>query len=477
MKRFSLLIAVLFLFSLPALLFLKRNEVHSIESPSLTRVTHRDFQVTVKTLATLQAVNSYLVSSRIKGSGAKVIFLAPDGYPVQEGDVLVRFDPTQFEEVIAEFSAQIDDLSAGVDAAEQLLEWEKTELIQRVTTSEYNLKIARLELDRLVQGEGPMTLAQYQDERDKAQLELKRYQDYAKDLKKLAADGYSNTAEMNRAQDNIDVFREKFAGAGRRYASYQDFVLPSLTESAKAKVQNAKLGFQQMRQAGIHKVARAQAVIQQVKAKLKAKRTALKQAESELKKTILHAPFDGLLIYYESFHNGEMRTVREGDTVIINQPILYLPDIDSLIVKSKIREIDLHKVAVGQSATITVEAYPDISFQGKLSFIGALAKKNPGRSGGEKFFQVHFSFDTVEKKLRPGMSARVTIQTADLHQVLSLPVEAVFHDSGGHYCYLQTGNEMILRRLHTGHSNEDFIEITDGLEAGDSVSMVRPDTN
>lgn len=477
MKRFSLLIAVLFLFSLPALLFLKRNEVHSIESPSLTRVTHRNFQVTVKTLGTLQAINSYLVASRIKGAGAKVIFLAPDGYPVKKGDVLVRFDPTQFEEVIAELSAQIDDFSAGVEAAEQLIEWEKTELTQRVTTSEYNLKVARLELELLVQGEGPMTVAQYKDERDKAQLELKRYKEYAKDLKKLAKEGYGNPAELNRAQDNIDVFSEKFKNAGRRYTNYQDFVLPSLTESAKAKVQNTELRLQQVRQAGIHKVARAQAAIQQVKAKLKAKRRALKQAKSELNKTILRAPFDGLLIHHESFHTGEMRTVREGDTVIINQPILYLPNIASLVVESKIREIDLHKVAVGQSATITVEAYPDISFEGKLSFIGALAKKQLGHSEGEKFFQVHFSFDSVANKLRPGMSARVAIQTADLHQVLSLPVEAVFHDSGGHYCYLQSGNEMILRRLHTRHSNEDFIEITDGLEAGDSVSMVRPNTN
>lgn len=475
MKRFFLLITVLFFLAfgmtqLPGSSDGPLKESHS----SFTTVTHRDFQVTVKTLGTLEAVNSHFVSSRIKGAAAKVIFLAPDGYPVKKGDVLVRFDPTQFEEVIAELSAQIDDLSAGVEAAEQLLEWEKTELSQRVTASEYNLKVAHLEFDRLVKGEGPITLTQYQDERDKAQSELKRYQDYVRDLKILAEDGYSNPAEVNRGLENIETFTEQFASAERRYTSYRDLVLPSLTETASAKVENAKLAFQQIRQAGVHKIARAQAVIQQVMAQLKAKQAALKQAESELEKTVLRAPSDGLLIHYESFHNGERRTVRVGDTVIINSPILYLPDIDSLIVKSTIREIDLHKVALGQPATITVEAYPDISFPARLSFIGALAKKLPGRSEGEKYFQVHFSFDNVEKKLRPGMSARVTIQTASLQQALSLPVEAVFHDSSGHYCYVKNGNKLTVRRIHTGYSNEDFVEISDGLEAGETVSMVHP---
>lgn len=477
MNRLLILIAIIAIFSLSAVQVFTRNEPYSsATSSAFTKAVHRDFQVTVKTIATLHATNSYLVSSQIKGSGAKVIFLAPDGFPVKKGDVLVRFDPTQFEEGIAELTAQIDDFSAGVSAAEQLLEWEKSELTQRVTTAKYNLDVAALELNRLIQGEGPMTLTQYQDERDKAQMELKRYQGYAGELKALADEGFSNPAEVNRAMDNIDIYNEKFTSANRRYDSYQNFVLPSLTESAKAKVQNAKLGFQQTKQAGVHKIARAQSGILQVKAKLKAKQTALRQAESGLKKTVLHAPFDGLLIYYESFQNGELRTVRVGDTVIINKPILYLPDITSLIVKGKIREIDLHRVAVDQSAIITVEAYPDISFIGKLSFIGALAKKQLGRRDGEKYFQVHFSFDTVEEKLRPGMSARVTIRTANLHQALSLPVEAVFQDGSGHYCYLQKGRTTILRRLQTGHSNEDFIEITAGLETGDTVSMVRQES-
>ncbi|WP_339137083.1 MAG: efflux RND transporter periplasmic adaptor subunit [Candidatus Electrothrix sp. GW3-4] len=472
MKYFlSLLCAALFV------LFLLRQYAPppAGHSPPLTTATLRDFQVTVRTVGTLQAVNSHLVASRIKGPGAKIIFLAQDGYPVKKGDILVRFDPTRFEEEIAECTAQIDDLTAGLEAAEQLLHWEKIEVGHKNETARYSLRVAELDLQRLVKGDGPMTLAQHRDERDKAKLELKRYQEYAVDLEKLAQEGYENPAELTRIRDKIRVLQEEFASAKRRYTAYHDFILPSLTETATAKVENAKLSLQQTSKAGVHEIARAKAAVDQVQAKLQAARAALRQVEAELEKTTLYAPFNGLVIHHEAFRNGEMRTAQEGDTVIINQPILSLPDLSSLIVKSKVREIDLHKIAVGQPALITLDAYPSLHLQGELAFIGALAQKQQGRRSGEKYFQAHFALKTSEKRLRPGMSARVELQTAQVTQALSLPIEAVFQDNGGPFCYVQTGTEVQQRSLQTGQSNEHLIEITEGLAKGEQVFLVRPD--
>ncbi|MCW5201707.1 efflux RND transporter periplasmic adaptor subunit [Desulfobulbus sp. US4] len=444
----------------------------------LTTAALRDFQVTVRTVGTLHAVNSHSVASRIKGPGAKIIFLAQDGYPVNKGDILVRFDPARFEEAVTDCTARIDDLTAGVEAAEQLLSWEKIEMGHKNETARYSIRVAKLDLQRLVKGDGPMTQAQYKDEQDKAELELKRYKEYAADLKKLAQEGYENPAELNRIRDKISVAQEEFTSAKRRYTAYRKFILPSLTETATAKVENAKLSLQQMGKAGVHTIARAKAAVDQVQAKLQAARTALRQAKEELEKTTLYAPSNGLVIHHEAFRNGEMRTAQEGDTVIIHQPILSLPDLSSLIVKSKVREIDLHKIAVGQPALITVDAYPALSLPGELAFIGALAKKQQGRQSGEKYFQVHFSLKTTDERLRPGMSARVELQTAVLDQVLSLPIEALFQDNNGPFCFIQRETGAQRRNLHRGlqigHSNEHFIEITGGLAIGEQVFMVRP---
>ena len=478
MKYFLFFLCAAILF-VSVLLLRQYSPPPAAQSLPLTTAALRNFQVTIRTVGTLHAVNSHSVASRIKGPGAKIIFLAQDGYPVNKGDILVRFDPARFEEAVTDCTARIDDLTAGVEAANQLLSWEKIEVGHKNETARYSIRVAKLDLQRLVKGDGPMALAQHRDEQDKAELELKRYQEYATDLEKLAQEGYENPAELNRIRDKIAVTQEEFTSAKRRYTAYRKFILPSLTETATAKVENAKLSLQQMGKAGVHKIARAKAAVDQVQAKLQAARTALRQAKTELEKTTLYASSDGLVIHHEAFRNGEMRTAQEGDTVIIHQPILSLPDLSSLIVKSKVREIDLHKIAVGQPALITVDAYPALSLKGELAFIGPLAKKQQGRQSGEKYFQVHFSLKTADERLRPGMSARVELQTAVLNQVLSLPIEAVFQDSNGPFCFIRTDNKtnikVQIRRLQTGHSNEHFIEITGGLATGEQVFMVRPD--
>ncbi len=62
--------------------------------------------------------------------------------------------------------------------------------------------------------------------------------------------------------------------------------------------------------------------------------------------------------------------------MIQNQPLLYLPDISAMIVKTQVREIDLHKLVKNQECKVQVDAYPDSVLEGQVAFIGALASEN-----------------------------------------------------------------------------------------------------
>ena len=59
-----------------------------------------------------------------------------------------------------------------------------------------------------------------------------------------------------------------------------------------------------------------------------------------------------------------------------------------MVVKTKVREIDLHKIFLGQHCLVTVDAYPEASFEGKVSFIGVLAEGRYESGSGEKYFQI-----------------------------------------------------------------------------------------
>ena len=159
----------------------------------------------------------------------------------------------------------------------------------------------------------------------------------------------------------------------------------------------------------------------------------------------------------------------------MNQPILYLPDISQLIVRTKVREVDLHKMSVGQQASVLIDAYPALRFQAEVKFIGALASGSGSGSNGGKYFQVILDISGQDLRLRPGMTARVFIQAEKAENVLLLPVQAVFQDNDEKpFCYQLSSSSAIPRKvaLRTGRENEMMVEILSGLQQGDRVSLV-----
>jgi HlyD family secretion protein len=440
----------------------------------LAPVTRENIEIAVNTVGILDAARSHMISSTIKGNRGIILFLIEDGAWVEKGDVLVKLDPTPFENEVHRLKGEVQTLLAAQEASVQMLEWEKIQVKQKINTAQYNLKVAQLEHKRLIEGDGPLQLAQYREEMEKAGIEYKRYQAFYDDLENLRKQGFENPKELVRAKENVGKYREKFETTQKRYDSYKKFVLPSLEEAAKAKVENAQLALMQTRQGSVFKVANAAAAVEQAKAKLQTEQASLVQAQNELEKTLIRAPFDGIAILYETYRDGQKRKPRIGDTVWMNQPLLYLPDISALIVKTQIREVDLHKITLKQSGRVRIDAYPEVDFDGEVSSIGALATQRFVNQGGDKFFEFTLSLKDSDTRLRPGMTAQVTISTHLATNVLTVPIQAIFENSHGKYCYRYEGRKFSKMAIRAGKQNEDRVEIIAGLKAGDRVSIVKP---
>ena len=441
----------------------------------LIHPTRRDFQVTVRAVGVLEAAKSHMISSQLKGSEAKIIQLIADGRQVKEGDVLIRFDPVPLETEIEKLKANVKSYKAAVQAARELFEWKKTEVEQQITTAEFTLTTAKLDLERLSKGDAPLKLLELQEEKEKISLEVNKYKGYVADLLDLQEEGFNNPGELSRAKEKLALHEQRYNGAVRRHENYADYVLPSMLENGKAKMEQAELNLQQIKQAGVHKIANSHASLQQIQGKSTAAQTSLKQAQLELSKTVIIAPLDGLVIHYETYRNGQLRKPREGDTVIMNQPILYLPDISAMVVNSKVREIDLHKIDIDQPALLKVEAYPDITFHGRLSFIGALAARRDNSPGGEKFFQVTFTMEDSDSRLRPGMTALATILSAEVKNQLTVPIQAVFHEGDLTFCFRRVLHGYEKKEVLTGKQNEHYIVISKGISQDDPISLIRPE--
>ena len=443
----------------------------------LRTVKRGNLSVSIHTLGLLDAAKSHMVSSEIRGNKGKIIALVRDGSWVEQGAELVRLDPSPFEEEVHRLQGKVKSLKAGVEGVRQLVAWEENQASQKISAREYDLKVAELDLERLLNGDGPLQLAQYREDMEKARAEQDRYASFSRELKKLEQEGFKNPAEVSRARENAATYKDKYEATHRRFTSYRDFVLPSLQEAARAKVRNNKLIFEQSKKAAVFKVANVQAELARAQAKMATAESSLALARQELEKAVLKAPFAGIAILYKAFRDGQKRKPRVGDTVLMNQPILYFPDITKFIVRTQVREVDLYKIKVGQQATVRIDAYPALSFTAEVQSIGALAAEDqPGRGGG-KYFQLILSLNGKDLRLRPGMTARVLIQAASADNVLLLPVQAVFRDTDGQtFCYLSTSLGLRKTAVTIGRDNDLMAEVVSGLEQGDRVSLVPPES-
>lgn len=445
------------------------------DSPAhLAEISERDFDIMIKTIGVLDAARSHMLSSTIKGDKGKIVFLVEDGTHVKEGDVLVKLDASPFEEEIHQLEGELVRLTAALDANKQALEWEKNQVDREIKTAEFNLQVAKLEHDQLVEGDGPIKMNQLKTDMLKIKEELDKYASYVLELEKLQQEGYDYRTEIALAKGKTDELKEKLTAAESNYSSYQNHVFPSLMETAKAKIKNAEMEHAQTQNGSVYKIAKAHSAYNETKGIIDSTEAALTRARRELEKTVVAAPYSGIAILFETFRDGQKRKPRVGDKVWENQPLLYLPDISSMVVKTQVREIDLHKIFLSQPCTIRVDAYPEVSFQGEVMYIGVLATDRYDGGPGEKYFEVSIAVKGSDMRLRPGMTARAVLINEQLTNVLAVPVQAVFNEGMGKSCYRFHRGRFTKTPVTLGRQNEDFAEILSGLKKGDRVSLIQP---
>jgi HlyD family secretion protein len=433
-----------------------------------------DFAVAVDSVGELDSEKAVTISSELKEE-SKIVFLTEDGIRVEEGDILIRLDPAIFEQAAAEMRARVEEMNAMVAVQQQTLEWEKIQAVREIRSAEFDLQVALLELEKQEKGDGPLEKSRLEGEMLDARKKYEELEGYISDLEALAERGYSNPLEIAQARAKVEQLREGYEVAKRQFESYTNYILPTQINTAKAKVQKNRMLIEQTKRGEGFKIGKAIAELDKSKKEYLSFKAALEEAEKQLERTVIRAPQAGLAVLKETYREGELRKPRIGDTVLRNQPLLFLPDITEMMVKVLVREVDLHKIAVGKPAEIRVDAYPDLMMTGEVSFIGVLAERRQEVRGGEKYFRVHVEISGEDSRLRPGMTARVRIiAQARTENVLTLPIQAVFLEEERPFCFVVRGDGFEKREVRLGAQNESLVQITSGLRRGERICLSRP---
>jgi HlyD family secretion protein len=426
--------------------------------------------VEVGTLTTQQL---RVYSSSIPGAPAKIIEIVPEGRAVKPGDVLVRFDVMRFEQMLGGERAALRQAEAEAVRAEQDAELEVLRAAGEVDAAHQQVENAERALHNQTDGRGHVSLV----EAEAAVAESSRALDQARktgaDLKGLLDQGFITRAELDRAEQALHSAEDQQRVVLTRRDALIRYEQPAAISRAESELTAAHDGLARQTGSLDARVAGRAAVKAGARSRVEGARGRIAVLIDQIERATIRADGPGLVVYRDLYFGNDHRKPQIGDEVFPNQPIIALPDSSQFVVETRIREIDLHKVAASQRVQVRVDAYPDLRLPATVESIGALAQEDTSRAG-TKFFPLMAKLLTADPRLRTGMTARIEIQVSALASAIVVPLEAVFAERDQSYVVVNRFGRPERRKVKIAAANESEVAVAEGLNAGDTVLLVDP---
>jgi HlyD family secretion protein len=190
-------------------------------------------------------------------------------------------------------------------------------------------------------------------------------------------------------------------------------------------------------------------------------------AERAIDELVLRAPRDGIIVVRDIPWEG--RKMQIGDTVFVGMPIAMLPDLGTLRVEAALADVDDGKVATGMPVTVTLDAFPDVQFTGRIASISAVAQESR-RQSLRRQFQVLVALDRLDaQRMRPGLSARVIVRGQTALQTLLAPRAAIDFSAAQPRAHLAGGE---VKDVKLGACNAQDCIVLGGLTLGEKLAPV-----
>jgi HlyD family secretion protein len=430
------------------------------------------FRVSITEAGTLQALRSVTYASSIQSNQAKITALAPEGKLVQKGDLLVLFDAAPFEEEIRRNQALLAQAEAELAKAREDSKLQEIQNREELLAAALRVEKSDLELKDVQQGKGRVKEEEAAQTVTNAERELAKAETALADLRPLLAEGFITRTELERAEQQVARSREELELARRKRDALQSFGRPLELSQARSDAQSSKETLRQLESASAYRMAQKQAAIASAQSRIQEAAARLELAKQQLARCEVRAEVPGIVVYKDVFFGSEQRKPQVGDQVWANQPLIILPDVQKMVVETRVRETDIHKVERNQKVSVRVEAYPDLRLTGAVTLVGTLAQEEKERRG-TKFFSVTVQLNESEPRLRPGMTARVEIEVEERKRALYVPLDAVFERDGRSVVY-PAARRPRPREVVLGPSNADFVVIEKGLARGERVLLRDP---
>lgn len=447
-------------------------------------VTARDLTQTVLAPGILEAKEPYEVRAPFTTVRAKL--LVAEGEKVTAGQVIAELNADDLRIQVANQEAAVARAEAaaaqlrqqrqfGPLQAAQKLEAATTQLLQAQQALEQTSRQEGQARQRVEQARASVTTLQNRGLRSGEQVEAARkhleqaeeayranplspaarkaHDDaslaYEQALAAAAAEARQASAELAQAQEGLQAAESEL-----KVAAGED---PLLTQQASSQLKAARLAVEvaklEVETGGVltEQVRSAEADLAAARASLTSMRQRLEQAQ-------LKAPVSGTVL---------QAGIRSGQPAQEHQLLFVIGDLDQLVVRTRVDEVDIGKVQVGQALTVKANAYLDTRFEGKVIRVAAQTSTLGNVPGA--FFEVQGEVANVDNKLKAGMNAEARIVTDSRNRVFVVGLESVREENGQTTVLVVKNYKVEIRPVKLGLRTQTQAEVLEGLQEGDEV--------
>jgi RND family efflux transporter MFP subunit len=268
-------------------------------------------------------------------------------------------------------------------------------------------------------------------------LGLRNEDDKVKDIRE--------TPEVRRAQAELN-------DADQRYRRMRDLTLQGIgsqqaLDEAQARRQSLEAAYDAM-------LNQTRNLVREVERS----RAILELQRKKLRDTKVLAPFAA---------NVKERQVTVGQFVQANTPLLTLVKIDPIRLRAEVPERMAPWIRVGQIAEVSVEAFANRKFRGKIWRI------SPTVNESKRTFLVEALIDNRNEELKPGSYARARVETDRAERIHLIPARAINYVFGSNKAYVISGDTIEARDVKLGDRYGEEVEITEGLQPGELVATTQ----
>ena len=472
-------------------------------------VKRGDLIISVVESGDIKAVNSTDVKCEVEGR-TSIVEIVPEGtYISQEdvdnGKVLVELDSSQLKEELAQREIELAAGEASDAEAREAYQIQVKQNESDVTAAELKVKFALMDLQKYVGetlaahlveqtdpkadtdeliasllddpnslgGEAKQKLRELTGSIALAEANLQNAIYTLEWTEKLHQKQYVAETELQRDRldrQRLELEKEK-AGIAKDLFMRYEFVKQA--EQFLSDYQEAQRELERTEAQARSQLAQAKAKLTSAEATLALQRQRQAKLKKQLAACVIKAPAVGQVVYWSSTERWVRYKIEQGAEVPEGYKIITIPDTSEMKVEIKVHETWIDKIQLGQEAKITIAAFPDEVFTGKVLKKAPLADPEEWLNPDLKVYATDVGIDGRQEALKTGMTGKVEVIIDELHDVLYVPIQSVVTVGETKVCYVR-GSRTKKREVETGLFNDNFVEIKSGLEEGEEVLLNPP---